>query len=145
MADRAGTRALRTRPLWPMKTILLVDDEPNLRALVHTTLRNPDWRVVDAADGPAALQLARDEQPDLIVLDWTIPGTTGVDVVRALRQDASTARIPVVMLTGKGQPAQRDGTAEAGAQAQLAKPFRPRDLLHKVQQLLDDRSQRRPQ
>src|SRR5690242_12521897 len=86
-----------------MKTILLADDESNLRMLVHTTLEDPQYQILEAADGLAALELARREHPDLLVLDWMMPGMTGVEVARELRQDTATAHIPVIMLTAKGQ------------------------------------------
>jgi CheY-like chemotaxis protein len=66
-----------------MKTILLADDEANLRMLVHTTLDDPQYRLLEAGDGATALNLARQERPDLLVLDWMMPGMTGIDVALA--------------------------------------------------------------
>lgn len=119
-----------------MKTILLADDEPNLRLLVRTTLSDPRFRILEAADGSAALQLARDEHPDLIVLDWMMPGMSGVEVAAALREDPLTRGIPIIMLTAKGQQSDRDQTHGLGVSAHLVKPFSPLELLEKVDELV---------
>jgi two-component system phosphate regulon response regulator PhoB len=119
-----------------MKTILLADDEVNLRMLVHTTLEDPQYRILEAADGTSALELARQERPDLLVLDWMMPGLTGIEVARALRQDTNTAHIPIIMLTAKGQEKDRDQGRVLGTYAYLVKPFSPLELLEKVQEVL---------
>lgn len=119
-----------------MKTILLADDEPNLRLLVRTTLSDPRFRILEAADGSAALRLAKDEHPDVIVLDWMMPGMSGIEVAAALREDPLTRGIPIIMLTAKGQQADRDQTARLDVTAHLAKPFSPLELLEKVDALL---------
>jgi len=73
-----------------MKTIVIVDDEPNLRMLARITLDDPEYRILEAEDGSTALALARSEKPDLLVLDWMMPGLTGIEVAHTLRQDAQT-------------------------------------------------------
>ena len=72
-----------------MKTILLADDEANLRTLIRMTLEDPHYRILEATDGTAALQLARQERPDLVILDWMMPGPSGIAVARILRQEPS--------------------------------------------------------
>lgn len=119
-----------------MKTILLADDEANLRMLVHTTLDDPQYRILEAGDGATALNLARQERPDLLVLDWMMPGMTGIEVARALRQDAATAHIPIIMLTAKGQEKDREQGYSLGTHAYLIKPFSPLELLEKGQEIL---------
>jgi two-component system, OmpR family, phosphate regulon response regulator PhoB len=119
-----------------MKTILLADDEAYLRMLVRTTLRDPAYRMVEAADGPAALALARQERPDMVVLDWMMPGLSGIEVATALRQDPTTASIPIIMLTAKGQAADQARGQAAGVDAYLIKPFSPLELLETVQAVL---------
>lgn len=116
-----------------MKTILLADDELNLRTLVRTTLEGPDVRFLEAEHGLAALELARSETPDVVVLDWMMPGMSGLDVLRALRSDPATASLPVILLTARGQHADRQQAVEAGASAYLVKPFSPLELLEKVE------------
>ena len=119
-----------------MKTILLADDEANLRTLVHTTLEDPRYRIIEAADGVTALEAARKDIPDLVILDWMMPGMTGIEVAKALRQDAATAHIPIIMLTAKGQEKDKAQGRTCGIDAYLVKPFSPLELLEKVQEIL---------
>jgi two-component system phosphate regulon response regulator PhoB len=119
-----------------MKRILLADDEANLRMLVHTTLDDPEYQILEAEDGATALTLARQERPDLLVLDWMMPGMAGIEVARALRNDAQTANIPIIMLTAKGQEKDKEQGRALGASAYLVKPFSPLELLEKVQEIL---------
>lgn len=119
-----------------MKTILLADDEANLRILVRTTLEDLEYYILEATDGTTALELARKERPDLLVLDWMMPGINGIEVAAALRQDPATAHIPVIMLTAKGQEMDKAQGHAVGAYAYLIKPFSPLELLRKVQEVL---------
>ena len=119
-----------------MKTILLADDEVNLRILVRTTLDGAEYCILEAADGTTALELARQERPDLLVLDWMMPGINGLDVALALRQDPMTAHIPIIMLTAKGQDTDKERGRSLGTSAYLVKPFSPLELLRKVQEIL---------
>jgi signal transduction histidine kinase len=118
-----------------MKTILLADDEAHLRTLVRTTLDQPGYRILESEDGAAALELAKRERPDVVVLDWMMPSMTGIEVMTELRRDAATAAIPVILLTAKGQRADVAQALASGASAYLAKPFSPLELLAKVEQL----------
>jgi len=118
-----------------MKKILLADDEANLRMLARITLDDPSYRILEAEDGLTALTLARDERPDLLVLDWMMPGLSGIEVARLLRQDPTTANIPVIMLTAKGQEADRALGRDIGVHAHLVKPFSPLELLQKIQEI----------
>jgi two-component system phosphate regulon response regulator PhoB len=119
-----------------MKTILLADDEPNLRTLVHTTLEDSQYDILEAANGVDALELARSKRPDLLVLDWMMPGMSGIDVAKHLRGDPATAHIPIIMLTARGQEKDREQGLAAGALAYLVKPFSPLELLEKVKEVL---------
>jgi two-component system, OmpR family, phosphate regulon response regulator PhoB len=119
-----------------MKTILLADDEANLRILVRTTLDDADYCILEAADGATALELARQRHPDLLVLDWMMPGINGIEVVKTLRQDPATADIPIIMLTARGQETDKAQGHSIGACAYLVKPFSPLELLQKVQEAL---------
>lgn len=118
-----------------MKTILLADDEAHLRTLVRTTLDQPGYRILESEDGATALALARSERPDVVVLDWMMPNMTGVEVMTALRRDAATANLPIILLTAKGQRADVTHALASGATAYLAKPFSPLELLAKVDEL----------
>lgn len=118
-----------------MKTILIADDEESLRVLMQTTLEDPNRCILLAADGLEALQIARNERPDLVVLDWMMPGMTGLEVAQALRQDPATAHIPILMVTAMGQERDRKQGVALGVQAYLVKPFSPLELLRKVQEI----------
>lgn len=113
----------------PMKKILIADDEENLRLLVRTTLEDPDYQIIEAADGAAALRLIREERPDIILLDWMMPGMTGIEVLQAVKAETALAAIPVVMLTAKAQAADRERGMQLGASEYLFKPFSPLELL----------------
>jgi two-component system, OmpR family, phosphate regulon response regulator PhoB len=118
-----------------MKTILLAEDEDHLRILVRTTLEDSKYRILEACNGLEALQLARDECPDLLVLDWMMPGMTGVDVVRTLLEE-SGAPVPFILLTARGQEWEKSEGAALGARGYLVKPFSPLELLAKVEEVL---------
>src|SRR5215210_3559139 len=98
-----------------MAKVLIADDQPNMRQLVRMTLESGHFEILEARDGDAALQVARAERPDLLFLDWTMPGMAGVDVCRALRDDPDTADIRIVMLTARSQDSDRAHAEEAGA------------------------------
>ena len=119
-----------------MKSILLADDEESLRILVHATLEDPDYAIFEACDGDEALAVAREQAPDLIVLDWMMPGKTGVEVTALLRQDQATRHTPIILLTAKSQQEDIAIAFGAGVTSYLVKPFSPGDLLDKVQELL---------
>jgi two-component system phosphate regulon response regulator PhoB len=119
-----------------MKTILLADDEPQLRKLVRTTLDDPAYRILEAINGTEALELARQALPELIVLDWMMPGMSGVEVLRALRQNPATAHIPVIMLTAREPETPQEPEGSLHTYAYLVKPFSPLELLDKVEAVL---------
>ncbi len=119
-----------------MNTILIADDEDSLRLLIRTTLDGPEYTLLEAPDGITALELARRQLPDLIVLDWMMPGKSGLEVVKELRADARTAHIAILMLTAMGQEQDRKQGMAAGVQAFLVKPFSPLELLERVQAVL---------
>lgn len=119
-----------------MKTILLADDEAYLRLLVHTTLDDSTYRILAAADGNQALAMTRAERPDLLVLDWMMPGLSGLAVAQALRQDPTTAHIPTIMLTAKGQEGDHTRGDAFGLEAYIVKPFSPLELLSNIQAIL---------
>lgn len=119
-----------------MKTILVVDDEPNLRMLVSTTLACADYRIFEAGEARTAHRVATTERPDLILLDWMLPGTNGLEFATALRADAETRDIPIIMLTAKGQAHDRSRAVAVGLSAYLMKPFSPLELMERVRSVL---------
>ena len=120
----------------PPPTILICEDEPPLRELVRAAL-GEDYRFAEAVDGREALELARTLAPDLIVLDVMLPGTSGLDVLSTLREDAATGRIPVVVITAWTHAQQE--VLDAGAQRFVSKPFDPDELKRIVEELLGSR------
>ncbi len=118
------------------KTVLVIDDEAELIRLLDYNLTKTGYLALGAKDGPAGLALARKHAPDLIILDVMMPGMDGWEVCKALRQDPSTARIPILMLTAKAEESDRVLGLELGADDYVAKPFGVRELLARVKALL---------
>ncbi len=114
-------------------TILVVDDEPHIRELVKVFLEASGYRVLEAADGETALELARSSHPDLVVLDLMLPGTDGWEVCRRLRQASG---LPIIMLTARTDEVDRVVGLELGADDYLTKPFSPRELVARVRAVL---------
>jgi CheY-like chemotaxis protein len=118
-------------------SVLLCDDEQVLRSLVRATLESDACSIVEAEDGEESIALARSLVPDVVVLDMMMPGRSGLDVLRELRSEPTLAHIPVVMLTARARPADREAAIEAGADRYLAKPFSPLELIAVVEELLE--------
>ena len=111
------------------ETILVVDDEARIVKLVRDYLERAGYHVIDARDGATALQVARCEKPDLIVLDLMLPAVDGLDVCRRLRRESG---IPIVMLTARVEEVDRIVGLELGADDYVTKPFSPRELVARV-------------
>jgi DNA-binding response OmpR family regulator len=108
--------------------VLVADDEPHLLRLVKFRLEREGYEVLTAVDGEAALRVARDEHPDLCVLDVMMPKRSGFDVLRELRSDESCAGIKVIMLTARAQDRDVDVGFSLGADDYITKPFSPQEL-----------------
>lgn len=119
------------------KTILIADDEPNIRQLVAFTLRRRGYAVLEAEDGTTALELIRDQSPDLAVLDVMMPGLTGIAVAQQLAAEPATSEIPVILLSAKGQGIEIEEGLASGARLYLVKPFSPRELAERVAEVLE--------
>jgi CheY-like chemotaxis protein len=123
-----------------MKTILIADDEQDVRTIIRMRLERLQYRVLEAASGTLALELTKKERPDLVLLDWIMPGISGVELLKALRQDPATTHIPLVVMTGQDEaPEQAHGLA-LGAVACIMKPFSPQQLLNTIQASLKETS-----
>jgi two-component system, OmpR family, phosphate regulon response regulator PhoB len=116
--------------------ILVVDDEPDVVDLVRYHLHRASFEVLTAGTGPTALEIARQQRPDAIILDIMLPEMPGTEVLQALRADNSTSRIPVLMLTAKADPAERIAGLELGVDDYITKPFSPHELVLRVRNLL---------
>jgi DNA-binding response OmpR family regulator len=115
------------------RTILVVDDEPRIVELARDYLEHAGFRVITARDGRAALDSARRDRPDLVVLDLGLPGLDGLDVTRELRKDGS---IPIVMVTARDDELDKLLGLELGGDDYLTKPFSPRELVARVKAVL---------
>jgi phosphate regulon transcriptional regulator PhoB len=116
--------------------ILVVEDEPDIRKLVHYNLAQERYKVLEAEDGEQALKLVQRDKPNLVILDLMLPGLSGMEVCKQLRERPDTARLPILMLTAKAAEADRVVGLEMGADDYLAKPFSPRELVARVRAIL---------
>jgi len=113
-------------------TILVVEDEPAIQELVSVNLSFAGHKVLRAADAEQAQTLIRAELPDLILLDWMLPGTSGVSLARKLRTEERTKAVPIIMLTAKGAEQDKVDGLEAGADDYITKPFSPKELMARI-------------
>jgi len=112
--------------------LLLVEDDRALADLLMWHFDREGYDIVRTADGEEALLLAQERTPDLVILDWMIEGVTGIEVCRRLRRRASTAHVPIIMLTARGEESDRIRGLETGADDYVTKPFSPRELIARV-------------
>jgi CheY-like chemotaxis protein len=119
----------------PGRTVLICDDEALLRSLVRATLSD-GYAFVEASDGEQALALAEEHRPDAIILDMMMPKRTGLEVLASLRAHPELRATPILMLTARVQASDRIAAAAAGADAFLAKPFSPFELIAVMERLL---------
>jgi two-component system, OmpR family, phosphate regulon response regulator PhoB len=118
-----------------MRTLLIAEDEEGIRALVKMTLARNEYEILEAVDGEEALALAREHRPELILLDVMMPGLSGFEVCRALKDDPTTAQATVVMLSARSQEADREQGMASGADDYFTKPFSPIALLRKIDEV----------
>lgn len=119
-----------------MKKILIVDDEPNLMVLLESRLKIQGYEVMMASDGQAGLETAKRCKPDLIILDLMLPKMDGYKVCGLLKNDTRYAKIPIILFTARIQESDRQMAKELGADAYVTKPFDPKILLAKIEELL---------
>jgi two-component system phosphate regulon response regulator PhoB len=112
--------------------VLIAEDDESLRALMRLTVDVGDFDIEEAEDGNSALAAARATPPDVVLLDWMMPGLSGLDLCRALRADPVTAAATIVMVTARVMPEDRDAALAAGADHFVGKPFSPVALLDTV-------------
>ena len=116
--------------------ILIVEDEPAIRELIAVNLRHAGYTVSEAETAEAARIQLDAALPDLVLLDWMLPGQSGVEFARKLRAEARTAKLPIVMLTARAQEGDKLQGFDVGADDYVTKPFSPRELLARVRALL---------
>lgn len=122
-----------------MKKILVVDDQPTIRELVEATLRGEKYQIFQEASGEAAVETAKSEKPDLIILDVMMPdGMDGLETTRTIRSNETTKKSIIILLSAKGQDEDIEKGKKAGADDYFAKPFSPLDLINKVEEILGE-------
>ena len=120
----------------PDKTILIVDDEAPIRDMLRIALEMAEYHCLEAEDAQAAHSLIIDQKPDLVLLDWMMPGTSGIELARRLKRDEVTSAIPIIMLTAKGEEDNKVQGLEVGADDYITKPFSPRELVARLKAVL---------
>lgn len=120
----------------PEKTILIVDDESAIREMVTMVLETAGYACLQAADARVARALIVNKHPDLILLDWMLPDTSGIELARRLKKNHASAAIPIIMLTAKAEEDNKVLGLEAGADDYITKPFSPRELLARLKAVL---------
>ena len=118
------------------KTVLIVDDEASIREMIAIALEMADYQVLEADNAQTAHAMVVDHQPDLLVLDWMMPGISGIELARRLKRDEATAELPIILLTAKGEEDNKIQGLEAGADDYITKPFSPRELVARLKAVL---------
>jgi two-component system phosphate regulon response regulator PhoB len=118
------------------KTVLIVDDEAPIREMIAVALEMADYDYLEAANAKEAHELAVDRRPDLILLDWMLPGTSGIELARRLKREEITAEIPIIMLTAKAEEDNKIQGLEVGADDYITKPFSPKELVARLKAVL---------
>lgn len=118
------------------RKILIVDDESAIRDMLRVALEMAEYYCLEASNAQDAHALIVDEKPDLILLDWMMPGTSGIELARRLKRDEVTSDIPIIMLTAKGEEDNKIQGLEVGADDYITKPFSPRELVARLKAVL---------
>ena len=118
------------------RTILIVDDEAPIREMIAVALEMAGYECLEAGNSQEALAIIVDRKPDLLLLDWMLPGSTGIELARRLKRDELTADIPIIMLTAKGEEDNKIQGLEVGADDYITKPFSPRELVARLKAVL---------
>lgn len=117
------------------KTVLVIEDEPNIIEAISFILSRDGWTVDTHSNGHDAVGVVQSKKPDVLILDVMLPGRSGYDILRELRQDYSPLQLPVLMLTARGQSKDRELAEQAGVNRFMTKPFANADVLEAVRSL----------
>jgi two-component system phosphate regulon response regulator PhoB len=117
-------------------SILIVEDEPAIREMVRFALERAGFSCREAHDGERALVSIADQRPDLVLIDWMLPGISGIDLARRLKREETTKETPVIMLTARGEEEDRIRGLEVGADDYVTKPFSPRELVARIKAVM---------
>lgn len=118
------------------KTVLIVDDEAAIREMIRVALEMADLICIEAANAQEAHAAIIDRKPDLVLLDWMLPGTSGIELLRRLKRDELTRDVPVIMLTAKGEEDNKIQGLEVGSDDYITKPFAPREMMARIKAVL---------
>jgi len=118
------------------KNILIIEDEAAIREMVNFTLSKAGFDLREASDAAEAEALMAEQLPDLILLDWMLPGMSGIELARRLKRDEYSRQVPIIMLTARSEEDDRVGGLEAGADDYVTKPFSPRELVARIKAVL---------
>jgi len=121
-------------------TILVVEDEPSIQELIAASLQHAGHRILRADSAEDAVRLVNETLPDLVLLDWMLPGMSGIQYARRLRSDERTRDLPIIMLTARSEEHDKVSGLEAGADDYLTKPFSPRELQARIKAVLRRRA-----
>ncbi|AZP13372.1 phosphate regulon transcriptional regulator PhoB [Undibacterium parvum] len=121
-------------------SILVVEDEPAIQELIAVNLSLSGYQVMRADDAEIAVSLLRDHLPDMLLVDWMLPGQSGINLIRSLRAQARTRDLPIIMLTARGEQQDKILGLESGADDYMTKPFSPREMIARIQALLRRRA-----
>ncbi|TVQ72075.1 MAG: phosphate regulon transcriptional regulatory protein PhoB [Oceanospirillales bacterium] len=118
------------------KRVLIVDDEAPIREMIAVALEMAGYDCIEAENAQQAHAAVLDHKPDMVLLDWMMPGTSGIDFARRLRRDETTANVPIIMLTAKAEEDNKIQGLEAGVDDYITKPFSPRELVARLKTVL---------
>src|SRR5690606_6984395 len=135
-----SNHSFKPSPYAMSTSIIVVEDEPAIQELISVNLSFAGHKVLRAFDAEQAQVLIRAELPDLILVDWMLPGSSGISLARKLRTDERTRHIPVIMLTAKGSEQDKVDGLEAGADDYITKPFSPKELIARIKAVLRRRA-----
>jgi len=117
-------------------TILIIEDEAEIRDMLRFSLERADYQVLEAETAEIALEMLQGRLPDLLLVDWMLPGISGVELIRRLRKEELTAALPAIMLTARGEETDKLKGFDSGVDDFLTKPFSPKELLARIKALL---------
>ena len=119
-----------------MARILIVEDEPEIREMIRYVLEQEEFTISEASHAKDARHLLKTKRFDLILMDWMLPGRSGLDLIRELKQKAHTKVIPIIMLTARTDESHKIDGLDSGADDYITKPFSPRELIARIKAVL---------
>ena len=118
------------------RSILIVEDEPDIRELLNFTISRSGYSIIEAETAEDAIKLLDGGRPELIIIDWMLPGMDGIDLAKKLRSEELTNDLPIIMLTARGEEADKLRSFEVGIDDYVTKPFSPKELMARIKALL---------